>query len=193
LPSRRIIPCLDVDAGRVVKGTKFLNLRDAGDPVELARRYDEEGADELVFLDITASSDSRKIMLEVVKKTAEELFIPFTVGGGIRSADDFHEILKRGADKVSVNTAAIERPELISEAAARFGSQCVVVAIDAKKSAPGMCSCRYSALGSRPAVGRCQLASKITRSGASRCEASQSVSTIHFLALSSTFPSLTMA
>ena len=135
--AKRIIPCLDVKDGRVVKGTNFVGLCDAGDPVELARRYDEEGADELVFLDITASSDSRKIMLEVVKKTAEELFIPFTVGGGIRSADDFQEILKRGADKVSVNTAAIERPELISEAAARFGSQCVVVAIDAKKSAPG--------------------------------------------------------
>lgn len=135
--AKRIIPCLDVTGGRVVKGTNFVGLRDAGDPVELAKRYDEEGADELVFLDITASSDSRKIMLDVVKRTAEELFIPFTVGGGIRSVDDFKQILAEGADKVSVNTAAIQRPELIGEAAERFGSQCVVVAIDAKRVAPG--------------------------------------------------------
>ncbi len=135
--AKRIIACLDVDAGRVVKGTNFLHLLDAGDPVQLAGKYDEEGADELVFLDITASSDSRKIMLDVVKRTAEELFIPFTVGGGIRTVRDFQEILKEGVDKVSVNTAAIQRPELITDAAEKFGRQCVVVAIDAKKVAPG--------------------------------------------------------
>lgn len=131
--TKRIIPCLDVRDGRVVKGTNFVNIKDAGDPVEVARVYDREGADELVFLDITASSDSRGIMLDVVKKVAETVFIPFTVGGGIRTVEDFREILKAGADKISVNSAAIKRPELISEAASRYGSQCVVVAIDAKR------------------------------------------------------------
>lgn len=135
--AKRIIPCLDVHAGRVVKGVNFVNLRDAGDPVEVAAVYDKAGADELVFLDITASSDARNIMLDVVRRTAEQVFIPFTVGGGIRTADDFRAILKEGADKISVNSAALRRPELISEAAWRFGSQCVVVAIDAKKRLEG--------------------------------------------------------
>lgn len=132
----RIIPCLDVDGGRVVKGVNFVNIRDAGDPVELAARYDAAGADELVLLDITASSDGRETMVDVVRRTAEEVFIPFTVGGGIRSVDDGRTMLRAGADKVSVNTAAVERPELISELAQEFGSQCVVVAIDAKQQAP---------------------------------------------------------
>lgn len=131
--SKRIIPCLDVHAGRVVKGVNFINIRDAGDPVEVAAIYDKAGADELTFLDITASSDARNIMLDVVKRVAEQVFIPFTVGGGIRRVEDFREILKAGADKISINSAALMRPELISEAALRFGSQCVVVAIDAKR------------------------------------------------------------
>lgn len=131
--TKRIIPCLDVHGGRVVKGVNFVNIRDAGDPVEIAAIYDKAGADELTFLDITASSDARSIMLDVVSRVAEQVFIPFTVGGGIRTVEDFREILKAGADKISVNSAALKRPELISEAAWRFGSQCVVVAIDAKK------------------------------------------------------------
>ncbi|CAN5855778.1 MAG: imidazole glycerol phosphate synthase subunit HisF [Acidimicrobiia bacterium] len=131
----RVIPCLDVDAGRVVKGTNFVDLRDAGDPVELAARYDLEGADELVLLDITASSDGRATMEDVVARTAEEVFIPFTVGGGVRSIDDARRLLRAGADKVCVNTAAVERPELITEITAEFGSQCVVCAIDAKATA----------------------------------------------------------
>lgn len=135
--TKRIIPCLDVHAGRVVKGVNFINLRDAGDPVEVAAIYDKAGADELTFLDITASSDARGIMLDVVSRVAEQVFIPFTVGGGIRTAEDFREILKAGADKISVNSAALKRPELISEAALRFGSQCVVVAIDAKRRIDG--------------------------------------------------------
>ncbi len=132
--TKRIIPCLDVDKGRVVKGTKFLNLIDAGDPVEVAKLYDKAGADELVFLDITASSDSREIKAELVRAIAECVFIPFTVGGGIRSVDDFRMILREGADKVAVNSAAIMNPQIISEAADKFGSQCVVVAIDAKRT-----------------------------------------------------------
>ena len=128
----RVIPCLDVDAGRVVKGVNFVDLRDAGDPVELAARYDVEGADELVFLDITASSDARDTILDVVRRTAEEVFIPFTVGGGVRSVADARRLLREGADKVGVNTAAVDRPELISEIADEFGAQCVVVAIDAR-------------------------------------------------------------
>ena len=135
--TKRIIPCLDVHAGRVVKGVNFVNLKDAGDPVEVAAIYDKAGADELTFLDITASSDVRSIMLDVVSRVAEQVFIPFTVGGGIRTAEDFREILKAGADKISVNSAALKRPELISEAAWRFGSQCVVVAIDAKRRENG--------------------------------------------------------
>jgi cyclase len=129
----RVIPCLDVDAGRVVKGVSFVDLVDAGDPVELARRYDAAGADEVVFLDITASSDRRDTILEVARHTAEEVFIPFTVGGGIRSVDDARGLLRAGADKVGVNTAAVERPELITEIAAEFGDQCVVVAVDARR------------------------------------------------------------
>ena len=129
----RIIPCLDVDRGRVVKGVNFVDLRDAGDPVELAARYDREGADELVFLDITASSDARDTILEVARHTAEEVFIPFTIGGGIRSVDDARRLLRAGADKVSVNTSAIARPELVSEIAEEFGTQCAVVAIDARQ------------------------------------------------------------
>ncbi|MCX7923681.1 MAG: imidazole glycerol phosphate synthase subunit HisF [Clostridia bacterium] len=135
--TKRIIPCLDVHAGRVVKGVNFVNIRDAGDPVEIAAIYDKAGADELTFLDITASSDARSIMLDVVSRVAEQVFIPFTVGGGIRTVEDFREILKAGADKISVNSAALKRPELISEAAWRFGSQCVVVAIDAKRRQNG--------------------------------------------------------
>lgn len=129
----RVIPCLDVTAGRVVKGTNFVGLRDAGDPVELAARYDLEGADELVFLDITASSDNRDTTVDMVRRVADEVYIPFTVGGGIRTLEDARRLLRAGADKVSVNTAAVERPELITEIAAEFGAQCVVCAIDAKR------------------------------------------------------------
>ena len=135
--TKRIIPCLDVNNGRVVKGVNFVNLIDAGDPVEQAVLYDREGADELVFLDITASSDKRDTVVDMVERVAEKLFIPFTVGGGIRTVDDFKKILRAGADKVAVNSAAIMNPELISEAALKFGSQCVVVAIDAKRRADG--------------------------------------------------------
>jgi imidazole glycerol-phosphate synthase subunit HisF len=135
--SVRIIPCLDVDAGRVVKGVNFVGLRDAGDPVELAARYDAEGADELVFLDITASSDARGTMVDVARRTAENVFIPFTVGGGVRSVEDARRLLRAGAEKVSVNTAAIERPDLVAEMAAEFGAQCVVVAIDARRRERG--------------------------------------------------------
>jgi cyclase len=133
--ARRVIPCLDVDDGRVVKGTSFVNLRDAGDPVELAVLYDQEGADEVVFLDITASHERRGIMETVVRRTAEVLTIPFTVGGGLRSVEDLRLMLRAGADKVGMNTAAFQRPELIREAALRFGSQCIVVAIDARRIA----------------------------------------------------------
>jgi cyclase len=132
----RVIPCLDVDAGRVVKGVQFVDLRDAGDPVEMARTYDAEGADELVFLDITASSDQRDTIYDVVAATAEQVFIPLTVGGGVRSVADVRQLLRAGADKVSLNTAAVQRPQLLSEAADAFGTQCVVAAIDARRS-PG--------------------------------------------------------
>ena len=135
--TKRIIPCLDVNAGRVVKGVNFVNLIDAGDPVEIAKAYDKAGADEVVFLDITASSDARETVVDMVRRVAENVFIPFTVGGGIRTVDDFKKILREGADKVAVNSAAIMNPSLISEAADKFGSQCVVVAIDAKKRADG--------------------------------------------------------
>lgn len=131
--TKRIIPCLDVNNGRVVKGVNFVNLRDAGDPVEIAAMYNKSLADEIVFLDITASSDNRNIMLDVVSRTAEQVFIPLTVGGGIRSIDDFRKILSAGADKIAVNSGALKRPELINEAAEKFGNQCVVVAIDAKR------------------------------------------------------------
>ncbi|XCP86284.1 imidazole glycerol phosphate synthase subunit HisF [Roseburia hominis] len=135
--TKRIIPCLDVNNGRVVKGVNFVDLRDAGDPVEIAAAYDKAGADELVFLDITASSDARNTVVDMVRKVAETVFIPFTVGGGIRTVDDFKALLREGADKISVNSAAILRPELISEAADKFGSQCVVLAIDAKRRPDG--------------------------------------------------------
>lgn len=135
--TKRIIPCLDVKAGRVVKGVNFVNLIDAGDPVEIAAAYDKAGADELVFLDITASSDARNIMIDMVRKVAEKVFIPFTVGGGIRTVDDFKAILREGADKISINSSAINTPDLINDAADKFGSQCVVVAIDAKRRPDG--------------------------------------------------------
>ncbi len=135
--SVRVIPCLDVDAGRVVKGIQFTDLFDAGDPVELAGRYDAQGADELIFLDITASSDHRRTMVDVVSRTAEMVFIPFTVGGGVRSVEDARLLLRAGADKVGVNTAAVDRPDLIADLADEFGSQCVVVAVDARRRRPG--------------------------------------------------------
>ena len=135
--TKRVIPCLDVKDGRVVKGVNFVNLRDAGDPVEQAKIYDREGADELCFLDITASSDNRDIILDVVRATAEQCFMPLTVGGGVRRVDDIRRLLLAGADKVSINTAALARPELVAEAARKFGSQCIVVAIDAKARASG--------------------------------------------------------
>jgi cyclase len=131
--ARRIIPCLDVDAGRVVKGVRFVDIRDAGDPVAVARRYDEQGADEIAFLDITASSDGRDTMAHVVEQVASQVFIPLTVGGGIRSVEDMRRLLNAGADKISINTAAVQHPELVAQAAERFGSQCIVVAIDAKQ------------------------------------------------------------
>ena len=135
--TKRIIPCLDVTAGRVVKGVNFVELRDAGDPVEIARRYDEQGADELTFLDITASSDQRDIILHVIEAVAEEVFIPLTVGGGVRSVDDVRRLLNAGADKISVNTAALQNPQLVADASSRYGAQCIVVAIDAKRAADG--------------------------------------------------------
>ena len=135
--TKRVIPCLDVKDGRVVKGVNFVDLRDAGDPVEVAKAYDKEGADELVFLDITASSDHRATVVDMVRKVAEQVFIPFTVGGGIRTVDDFKMLLREGADKISINSSAIDNPNLISEAAMKFGSQCVVVAIDARRRENG--------------------------------------------------------
>jgi imidazole glycerol-phosphate synthase subunit HisF len=135
--AKRIIPCLDVHAGRVVKGVNFVQLRDAGDPVEIARRYDEEGADELAFLDITASSDARDTIVEVISRVAEQVFIPLTVGGGVRRVEDVRKLLNAGADKVSINTSAVEDPDLVARAACRFGSQAIVVAIDARASGPG--------------------------------------------------------
>lgn len=135
--TKRIIPCLDVHAGRVVKGVNFVDLKDAGDPVEIARAYDAAGADELVFLDITASSDQRGTVVEMVRQVAKQVFIPFTVGGGIRTVEDFRALLREGADKISINSSAIERPELIREAAGKFGSQCVVVAVDAQRREDG--------------------------------------------------------
>ena len=135
--AKRIIPCLDVKDGRVVKGVNFVNIRDAGDPVELARFYSDQGADEIVFLDITATHEARKTVADVVERTAEQVFVPLTVGGGIRTLDDFRELLRAGADKISVNSAAVARPELITEAAERFGSQCVVLAVDARSRGDG--------------------------------------------------------
>ena len=132
--AKRIIPCLDVTAGRVVKGVKFVGLRDAGDPVEIARRYDEQGADELTFLDITASSDQRDLILHIIEAVAAQVFIPLTVGGGVRKVEDIRRLLNAGADKVSINTSAVQNPQLVADAAAKFGSQCIVVAIDAKQT-----------------------------------------------------------
>ncbi len=149
---RRVIPCLDVDKGRVVKGVEFLNLRDAGDPVELAVRYQDEGADEIVFLDITASHERRETVAELARRCADDVFIPFTIGGGVRSAEDAQAVLDAGADKVSVNSAAVARPELLAEMAAVFGAQCVVLAIDARREADG--SYGVYVEGGRRAVGR---------------------------------------
>jgi cyclase len=167
--AKRIIPCLDVTAGRVVKGVNFVGLRDAGDPVEIARRYDEQGADELAFLDITASSDGRDLIVGVVEAVAAEVFIPLTVGGGVRAVDDVRRLLNAGADKVSINTAAVERPRLVAEAAARYGSQCIVVAIDARR-APGPGAPRWEVYthGGRRASGRDALewGREMERSGA---------------------------
>ena len=151
---KRVIPCLDVDAGRVVKGTNFVDLRDAGDPVELAERYDAEGADELVFLDITASHEKRETIVELARRTADNVFIPFTIGGGIRSVEDAQAVLDAGADKVSVNSSALARPELLGELAEVFGSQCVVIAIDAKRrdgGGPGTSTSTAGATRSRVA------------------------------------------
>jgi cyclase len=150
LLAKRVIPCLDVTAGRVVKGVRFVDLRDAGDPVEIARRYDEQGADELTFLDITASSDERDIILHVIESVAAQVFIPLTVGGGVREVQDIRRLLNAGADKVSINSAALARPALIAEASARYGSQCIVVAIDARADGPGRWQV-YTHGGRRPA------------------------------------------
>jgi cyclase len=150
---KRLIPCLDVDRGRVVKGTNFVDIRDAGDPVELAARYDEGGADELVFLDITASSDRRETTYDVVRRTAEQVFIPLTVGGGVRSVDDVDRLLRAGADKVSLNTAAVDRPELLGEAAARFGSQCIVLSVDARRAPGTACGFEVTTHGGRRGTG----------------------------------------
>jgi cyclase len=151
---KRVIPCLDVDAGRVVKGTNFVDIRDAGDPVELAERYDAEGADELVFLDITATHEKRDTIVELARRTADNVFIPFTIGGGIRSVRDAQAVLDAGADKVSVNSAAVARPELIDELAARFGAQCVVLAIDAKQVAGEQPAWEVFVAGGRTSTGR---------------------------------------
>ena len=151
---KRVIPCLDVDAGRVVKGTNFVDIRDAGDPVELAERYDAEGADELVFLDITATHEKRDTIVELARRTADNVFIPFTIGGGIRSVADAQAVLDAGADKVSVNSAAVARPELIDELADRFGAQCVVLAIDAKRERRRRGRSSWPAGARRPAATR---------------------------------------
>lgn len=151
--AKRIIPCLDVNAGRVVKGINFVGLRDAGDPIEIARRYDEQGADELVFLDITASSDQRETLIHVVEEVASQVFIPLTVGGGVRKVDDVRTLLNAGADKVSINTSAVTHPELVKQAAARFGSQCIVVAIDAKRRTGGGAGWEVFTHGGRTATG----------------------------------------
>ena len=165
--TKRIIPCLDVHNGRVVKGVNFVNLQDAGDPVEIGEAYDKAGADELVFLDITASSDNRNTVVDMVRKVAEKVFIPFTVGGGIRSVEDFKVLLREGADKISINSSAINRPELIAEAADKFGSQCVVVAMDAKRRPDGSGWNIYK-IGGRVDMGIDALswAEKVTRLGA---------------------------
>ena len=171
----RVIPCLDVDAGRVVKGVNFRDLRDAGDPVERAAAYDQDGADELVFLDITASSGERDTMYEVVRRTAEQIFIPLTVGGGVRSVADVDRLLRAGADKVSLNTAAIARPELLTEAAARFGSQCIVLSVDARRTAPARRAPRTPPAGSRSpptAAGAARASTRSSGRGAAPSSAS---------------------
>ena len=151
--AKRIIPCLDVNAGRVVKGVNFVALRDAGDPIEIARRYDGEGADELTFLDITASSDQRDLILHVIEGVAEQVFIPLTVGGGVRRVDDVRRLLNAGADKVSINTSAVQNPELVAEASARYGAQCIVVAIDARQRVDGTDGWEVYTHGGRTATG----------------------------------------
>ena len=165
---KRVIPCLDVDAGRVVKGTNFVDIRDAGDPVELAERYELEGADELVFLDITATHEDRDTVAALARRTADDVFIPFTIGGGIRSLEDAQAVLDAGADKVSVNSAALARPELIGELAAQFGSQCVVVAIDARRTNPAAAEWEAFSGGGRHATGRdvLQWTAQVERLGA---------------------------
>jgi cyclase len=164
--AKRIIPCLDVHAGRVVKGVNFVSLRDAGDPVEVARRYDEAGADEITFLDITASSDARDTIVPVIERVAEQVFIPLTVGGGVRKVEDVRKLLNAGADKVSINTAAVENPSLVAEAARRFGSQAIVVAVDAKSSGPGKWEV-YTHGGRRPTgLDAVQWAAKMAELGA---------------------------
>ncbi|MBI2211482.1 MAG: imidazole glycerol phosphate synthase subunit HisF [Deltaproteobacteria bacterium] len=163
--AKRIIPCLDVKAGRVVKGVKFVGLRDAGDPVEIARIYDREGADELCFLDITASHENREIILDVVARTADEIFMPLTVGGGINGLEDIRKLLRAGADKVSINTGAVARPEFVREAAETFGSQCIVVAIDAKRAGSGWQVFTHG--GRKPAgIDACEWAQRMARYGA---------------------------
>jgi cyclase len=163
--AKRIIPCLDVNAGRVVKGVKFLGLRDAGDPVEIARIYDREGADELCFLDITASHENRQIILDVVARTADQVFMPLTVGGGINTLEDIRKLLRAGADKVSINTGAVQRPEFVREAAETFGSQCVVVAIDAKRASKSWKVFTHG--GRKPAgIDACEWAERMAAYGA---------------------------
>ncbi len=164
--AKRIIPCLDVHAGRVVKGVNFVQLRDAGDPVEIARRYDEAGADELAFLDITASSDARDTIVSVIERVADQVFIPLTVGGGVREVEDVRKLLNAGADKVSINTAAVENPNLVERAACRFGSQAIVVAIDARRSAPGRWEV-FTHGGRKPrGIDAIEWAARMTKAGA---------------------------
>src|SRR6266849_4463110 len=168
--AKRIIPCLDVDRGRVVKGIKFIGLRDAGDPVEIARRYNEQGADELTFLDITASSEERDLILHVVEEVAAQVFIPLTVGGGVRKVEDVRRLLNAGADKVSINTAAVQNPQLVADAAGRYGAQCIVVAIDAKQTpgvSPGIRWGVFTHGGRRPSgLGAVEWARKMQKLGA---------------------------
>ena len=163
---KRVIPCMDVDAGRVVKGTRFIDIRDAGDPVELAAHYDAEGADELVFLDITATSDKRATVVELARRAADDVFVPFTIGGGVRAVADAHAVLDAGADKVSINSAAVARPELIDELAQVFGAQCVVLAIDAKRAATAPTRSTSPAGARRPAATRSRWAREGVERGA---------------------------
>ena len=171
--AKRIIPCLDVTAGRVVKGVSFVELRDAGDPVEIARRYDEQGADELTFLDITASSDERGIIFRIIEQVAEQVFIPLTVGGGVREVEDVRNLLNAGADKVSINTSAVLNPQLVADAAGRYGSQCIVVAIDAKQVAPGRWEVFTHGGRKRNRAGRSRMGNKYAEAGRGRNSADQ--------------------